>query len=657
MSVLRSVTQVPTSSHMLMLAAVRSSSHSYLVEFSGFGHEFTEWIPASDVTLRAIESFNPAPGAPGEHLTEMAASAASLEAYKMVAGGQFTVNEAEGVPFYNQIRFYKAVTAQQRALAGRRRKRRKVPPAARPASPAASPAASSAASTGAASAVGAAAATRAPASPDAGAKRKSSGTGSDSDNDADLEFGAPHPSAAKASRTSSAAVDGSPRGDSVSSASTPRELPGVDDRDEGTLTSPRQPALLSPSLSAPARTGARTGTGSKASATAPTQRDANAAATKYLARINTAAVASAAVLAAEAADRPALEKEADTAVAALKLPKKNQAGGGTTVAKHHRKSNLALCVAVPPRSTFLPDAAGRAEHWLCNCGVTVKLATVAKVKRHLITEHHLNTLKPAQRDDRRGGAAMEVAAKERGEFEIKVATLPEAIGLRVATMVAQKGYAFTAAGMTLRAVQSTIYDIDEGRPPGVDVIVALRRGPTEADLAAADALENVDSESRFGGVIAGLRRPPSESAVHAATVLSRVRELSVPRARSGGGSKPPLHMHRTCVSRNIRNKIEPAVDAMIDELLKKCVYVGLMLDESRSVSNTDPCYVGVEYCTADFEWGYHLVGQTDTSICTTGEELLENIKEVFTTTGREWLYDMILLGGTDGCPAMRSVRK
>ena len=144
---------------MLMLAAVRSSSHSYLVEFSGFGHEFTEWIPASDVTLRAIESFNPAPGAPGEHLTEMAASAASLEAYKMVAGGQFTVNEAEGVPFYNQIRFYKAVTAQQRALAGRRRKRRKVPPAARPASPAASPAASSAASTGAASAVGAAAAT------------------------------------------------------------------------------------------------------------------------------------------------------------------------------------------------------------------------------------------------------------------------------------------------------------------------------------------------------------------------------------------------------------------------------------------------------------------------------------------------------------------
>jgi hypothetical protein len=45
--------------------------------------------------------------------------------------------------------------------------------------------------------------------------------------------------------------------------------------------------------------------------------------------------------------------------------------------------------------------------------------------------------------------------------------------------------------------------------------------------------------------------------------------------------------------------------------------VGLQLDESRSASTTDPCYVSVTYCTSDFVWGVHLVGQTDTSIGTT----------------------------------------
>lgn len=40
---------------------------SYLVQWSGYTHEYTDWIPAADVTVRAIEMFNPPPGAPGEH--------------------------------------------------------------------------------------------------------------------------------------------------------------------------------------------------------------------------------------------------------------------------------------------------------------------------------------------------------------------------------------------------------------------------------------------------------------------------------------------------------------------------------------------------------------------------------------------------------------
>jgi hypothetical protein len=40
------------------------------------------------------------------------------------------------------------------------------------------------------------------------------------------------------------------------------------------------------------------------------------------------------------------------------------------------------------------------------------------------------------------------------------------------------------------------------------------------------------------------------------------------------GEKPPLHFDRTNVSRTIKNKLEPAVDAIMDEILRDCVTSG-----------------------------------------------------------------------------------
>lgn len=59
----------------------------------------------------------------------------------------------------------------------------------------------------------------------------------------------------------------------------------------------------------------------------------------------------------------------------------------------------------------------------------------------------------------------------------------------------------------------------------------------------------------------------------------------------------------------------------------------------------------------DFEWGIHFVGQTDTSICTSGVDLVAAVKQVFVRGGRLWLYNRILVGAVDGCHAMRSTRK
>jgi hypothetical protein len=203
-------------------------------------------------------------------------------------------------------------------------------------------------------------------------------------------------------------------------------------------------------------------------------------------------------------------------------------------------------------------------------------------------------------------------------------------------------------------------DTTGGIEPDIEVVTSPRRGPSSAHLAgqvaAAKALETINSVEKFAQVISELRAPPSKKEIHAA---STVHNLTALGKKNQHGEKPPLHFDRTSVSLKTTKKLEPAVDAIMDNILRECVYVGLQLDKSKSALTThdaDPSYVSVTYCTPDFVWGVHLVGQTDTSICTTSKEHLEGVKKVFTKTGRGWLWDKILLGSTDGCAAMRSTR-
>lgn len=114
-------------------------------------------------------------------------------------------------------------------------------------------------------------------------------------------------------------------------------------------------------------------------------RERNHAATAYLSRINEAAIACAAAVGAGAAS--AICQSRDSAVDALHLPT-TKANGLTS---QHTPANLALCTSVAPKITFTPLDDGRME---CVCGEKLQLRKGAKVKQHLLTKKHLDSLKP-----------------------------------------------------------------------------------------------------------------------------------------------------------------------------------------------------------------------------------------------------------------------
>jgi hypothetical protein len=58
-------------------------------------------------------------------------------------------------------------------------------------------------------------------------------------------------------------------------------------------------------------------------------------------------------------------------------------------------------------------------------------------------------------------------------------------------------------------------------------------------------------------------------------------------------------------------------------------------------------------CDKNFKWYNILVGQTDTSVTSSGQELMDAIKAIF-KGGLKALWDLAKACGTDGCPSMRS---
>lgn len=324
---------------------------------------------------------------------------------------------------------------------------------------------------------------------------------------------------------------------------------------------------------------------------------------------------------------------------------------------------LRLYTGEPPKATFsvaLTGGSNNESKWLCSCGENVVLRQPKKVKVHLLTTKHLNSLKPIQTTAARSGVQMVAAVREHAETMLKRSSKVKDARIRACILGAQTTMSFTATSHMLRFGQSVVNDIAGGRDVSKAVIVDLKRHPSESDKDAADFLRKNNTDAHFDRAINRLLHTPTPDEKHAADCLCR---LDVFYKGVGGEGKSatqhgPLRLDRTNVSRHITSKVASFVDAAVDDLIRSgCGYIGLLLDESKSTSKTDPCYICIVYCTHTFKWGYHLVGQTDASICTTGDVHLKNIKKVFTDSNRGWLWDLILLVATDGCSAMRSTRK
>jgi len=569
---------------------------SYLVQWTGWGHEYTDWVPVEDVNLKAVDEFNPrapVPGGVGDGLEEAMTAQAEFEEWASThAVGTMRLLETAQMPFYDQLGRHAMGMSQRGALESRRSKSKKK---------------------------------RSSSDGLPGPKRARSEARSAGESELDHDR-------YDAMVTDTAAAPTGPPGRSPALSLRQADAP-VAQRLSSTLSSRR----------------------SKAAARPPTLLALNAQADAYHKVLLEAATACDLEWRSQQ-QQPALddaEMRRTTAAATAAVKKLHLPNGGPphfAIAKHHLPGFLRKCLLVPPTKTFVAVD----DSFKCLlCNGMAKLASLAKVKKHQLTKQHMLKLQLINRDPGIGGVPLADVARAAGKANHAVATLPRTVALRAAVMTSQHGHPLTAAAHALRLSQSVVYDITGGTAPPVDVIARLRRPARSAELAAASALAAVDPEEH-ASVIAELRRGSSATEKVAADQLMRLRQVSV-RQPDRHGNKPPLHLDRTNVSRALEREIEPMVDMLTDALLDECRYVALLMDESKSTSSTDPCYLGIQYCTPSFMWGLHLVGQTDTSICTSGADLLTQLKTVFASRGSLW--DKILFGSTDGCAAMRSTRK
>lgn len=578
---------------------------SYLVQWSGYTHEYTDWIPAADVTVRAIEMFNPPPGAPGEHTESMAAARAELKEWSSTrAGGIINVDD-RGKPHYDKQFFIKMINEQSKVLYRRRCKRLRpkykvshkgpLPAASRP-----------------------------------HLKRRADSADSSGEDDI----------------ADSALNDSSSISDNQSTI-------------DSLMSQKRAPAPAAKKVKS-----------------RPTVEMVNSFVLRFWEQTVHAAkaIVNYNKVHNQAHGDPSavssLGVAVEEAIGALGLPKK--------LKQYHSKKQLALCLRSPPTvspTELMPNGEFASKIFKngiyyapifeeiegkmkCICGGDpIFIASMDTAKRHLISRGHLQFLHVTRAPGSAlGFGTLNKAAAHHGRDQVELHGLRNQIVYRAVVMAAQRRLPFTAASDTLRFGQSILYDVTGEQLPSQDVISDLQRSPKVVDHAAADALEKIDSE-KFGSVISRLRQSPTAAQCCAAKQLQRLRVLTRRNQRNQHGDRPPLHLDRTGIARALRTEIEPAVDRLTNTLLKKCPYVALLLDESKSNSLTDPCYIGVQYCTPSFEWGLHLVGQTDTSIQTAGVDLLIQVRHKFGEAERSWLFDKILFGSTDGCHAMRSTRQ
>lgn len=205
----------------------------------------------------------------------------------------------------------------------------------------------------------------------------------------------------------------------------------------------------------------------------------------------------------------------------------------------------------------------------------------------------------------------------------------------------------------LRLVQSAVDDIIQvdGQFDGRGASNILTRCPSEDDKAAAAALLETDPV-RYEKVASRLVAEPTGAMLDVAAIVGRLQEVRP--AKRSAGHHGGFQLHRTTITRDLSVVANAVRQDTAKLVFAKCKYVVLLLHESTTISKSDPCYIGVMYCTADFQWGYSLVGQTDAAAAADGVALAKKVDQVLATNfsvamspTSTWLADRVRLFGSD----------
>jgi hypothetical protein len=315
------------------------------------------------------------------------------------------------------------------------------------------------------------------------------------------------------------------------------------------------------------------------------------------------------------------------------------------------------------------------QEWLCLCGSRgTCIGSSSKVTEHLASNKHLDFM------------VKRCAAKDSSQLCSQRYT-PSATGaaphetVRHAAVVhgAQTSQSFASAARALKLAQlvaaetkgpTTDYDLNRtthflNNLPTSDSLKfaqeELKRSikekrsevdsldPSE-DTRKKELTSQIKALNGAANCLGGASTLNSSNAARdVAATLKRVVEGTKTNAAGFG----PYEMNRITVQRHTVQQAADLIEAITD-LLGPLNFVGAFLDESASASKTDPCYVCLQICTEDFRWFSVLVGQTDTSVTSSAEELCDAVKSVF--QGKlEAVLGLIKVLGTDGCAAMRYV--
>ena len=120
-------------------------------------------------------------------------------------------------------------------------------------------------------------------------------------------------------------------------------------------------------------------------------------------------------------------------------------------------------------------------------------------------------------------------------------------------------------------------------------------------------------------------------------------------------TKQVLLLDRTNVSRHIRGSISQGISKLKENFVHKSVRFSIFLDESTTCSmQTRPVYCGMMAIHQDFTWIATFTGQSDSSICKTGEDFFKLVKKIYEPYNIFLNVKKLVGAGTDGCAAMRS---